>query len=279
VVRTALTAELRQGAISVSLGDVLAFAITVWLAFVVSSALRYVLEEEIYPRVHLAPGLPYAVSTLLRYAILFVGFLLGIAALGVDLNRVTVLGGAFGVGIGFGLQNVVNNFVSGLIVLFERPVRVGDSVQIADVLGEVRRIGIRSSTVRTYDGAEVIIPNAMLVSERVTNWTPADRIRRISMSVNVAYGSDPRRVIELLHGVAQATPLVASRPVPLALFKGFGDSSLNFELLAWSELESFGQARSDLGVSVYAALRAAGIEIPFPQREVRLRRDPPAGSA
>jgi len=279
LLRTALTAELRQGAISVSLRDVLAFAITVWLSFVVSRVIRLVLVEEIYPRVNLAPGLPYAVSTLLRYAILFVGFLLGIAALGVDLNKVTVLGGAFGVGIGFGLQNVVNNFVSGLIVLFERPVRVGDSVQVADVLGEVRRIGIRSSTVRTYEGAEVIIPNATLVSERVTNWTPADRARRISLSVGVAYGSDPRRVIELLHGVAQATPLVASVPAPLALFTGFGDSSMNFELRAWSDLESWVQVRSDLGVSVYTALRAAGIEIPFPQREVRLRRDPPAGSA
>jgi len=159
--QTALTAELQRGALSISLGDILAFVFTIWLSFLISSFIRFVLQEDVFPRVRLAPGLPYAVSTVLHYLILFVGFLLGVAALGLDLNKFTVLGGALGVGIGFGLQSVVNNFVSGLIVLFERPVRVGDSVQIGDVWGDVRRIGIRATTLRTYEGAEVLIPNSI----------------------------------------------------------------------------------------------------------------------
>lgn len=270
--RTALTAELRRGTLSISLGDILAFVLTIWLSFLISSFIRFVLQEDVFPRVRLAPGLPYAVSTVLHYLILFVGFLLGVAALGLDLNKFTVLGGALGVGIGFGLQSVVNNFVSGLIVLFERPVRVGDSVQIGDVWGDVRRIGIRATTLRTYEGAEVLIPNSMLVSERVTNWTLSDRARRADVRVGVAYGTTPERVLELLREVARATPHVATSPAPLAIFVGFGDSALNFELRVWTDRsENWLQLRSELSVAVYAALRAAGIEIPFPQREVRLR--------
>ena len=272
LVRTALTAELKRGTLTISLGDVLAFALTVWLSFLVSSFVRFVLQEDVFPRIRLAPGLPYAVSTMLHYVILFVGFLLGVAALGVDLNRFTIIGGALGVGIGFGLQNVVNNFVSGLIVLFERPVRVGDSVQIGDVMGDVRRIGIRATTLRTYEGAEVLIPNSMLVSERVTNWTLSDRARRADVRVGVAYGTAPERVLDLLREVARATPHVASSPPPLAIFLGFGESTLNFELRAWTDRsENWLLLRSELSVAVYAALREAGIAIPFPQREVHLR--------
>ena len=278
--RTALTAELRRGTLSISLGDVLAFVLTIWLSFLISSFIRFVLQEDVFPRVRLAPGLPYAVSTVLHYLILFVGFLLGVAALGLDLNKFTVLGGALGVGIGFGLQGVVNNFVCGLIVLFERPVRVGDSVQVGDVWGDVRRIGIRATTLRTYEGAEVLIPNSMLVSERVTNWTLSDRARRADVRVGVAYGTEPERVLALLREVARATSHAATSPAPLAIFVGFGDSALNFELRVWTDRsENWLQLRSDLSVAVYAALREAGIEIPFPQREVRLRDTGTQGGA
>ena len=275
-VHTALTAELVRGSIRVSLGDVLAFVATVWLAFLVSSFVRFLLQEDVYPRLHLTPGLPYAVSTLLHYVILFLGFLLAIAALGVDPNKVTILGGAFGIGVGFGLQNVVNNFVSGLIVLFERPVRVGDIVQIGELVGEVRRIGMRSSTVRIFDGAEVIVPNSQLVAEKVTNWTHSDRMRRIALPVGVAYGTAPDKVLALLTEVARAQRDVVSRPAPLALFQGFGDSALNFELSVWTDrFERWAEIKSELGVAVYAALRDAGIDIPFPQHEVRLHGAPP----
>ena len=147
----------------------------------------------------------------MHYAVLLLGFLLAISAAGVDLNKVSLLAGAFGVGIGFGLQNVVNNFVSGLILLYERPVQLGDMVEVGGTTGEVRRIGIRSSTIRTPQGAEVIVPNSNLISDRVVNWTLSDRRRRMDIKVGVAYGTDPERVLALLVGVARAHPRRARR--------------------------------------------------------------------
>ena len=271
-----LGAEVTRGALSVSLGDVIAFALTVWVAFLLSSLVRFVLQEEVFPRVHLAPGLPYALSTLVRYAIVCVGFVVALLVLGVNLDRVTVLGGALGVGVGFGLQNIVNNFVSGLIVLFERPVRVGDAIQIGDVQGVVRRIGIRASTVAGAEGAEVIVPNSVLVSQQVINWTPSVYRRRIDISVNVEYGTAPEEVLKVLADVAEAHPDVAEEPRPEAMFLGFGDSALRFQLQAWTaRLDRYGTVKSELGVAVYAALRKAGMTIPLPQRELRIHRDPP----
>jgi small-conductance mechanosensitive channel len=156
-------------------------------------------------------------------------------------------------------------------LLFERPVRVGDAVQIGDVQGEVRRIGIRATTVRAWEGAEVIVPNSQLVAERVTNWTPADYRRRLDIPVNVAYGSAPDKVLQVLTEVAQSHPDVVATPVPLALFLGFGESALQFQLRAWTHrLDRHLVVRSELGVAVYAALREAGFSIPFPQQEVRI---------
>src|SRR5262249_15206541 len=267
-----LGAELRRGTMGISLGDVLAFVLTVWLAFLVSSGIRFVLEEDVYPHLRLARGLGYMISNLLHYAVLLLGFLLAVSALGVDLNKFTVLAGAFGVGLGFGLQGIVNNCVSGLTVLLERPIHVGDAIQMGDLTGEVRRIGIRATTVRTWEGAEVIVPNASIVSEKVTNWTYSDLLRRMDVSVGVAYGSAPEKVIELLLAVAHAHPAVLAEPAPQALFMGFGESALNFELRAWTgRFNQWIVIRSELGVAVYAALRDVGPEIPFPQREVRLR--------
>jgi small-conductance mechanosensitive channel len=202
-------------------------------------------------------------------------FFLALAATGIDLTRFTILAGAFGVGVGFGLQNVVNGFVSGLILLYERPVQVGDIVQIADVQGTMRRIGIRSSTVRTFEGAEVIVPNASLIADRVVNWTLSDRLRRIELDVGVEYGNDPRRVLDLLVGVARAHPSVLDEPAPVALFNRFGASSLDFQLRAWTEnVDDAMVVRSDLGVAIFDALHAAGIEIPYPTYDVRLQGRP-----
>jgi len=217
----------------------------------------------VYPRLRLSRGLPYIISSLLHYTVLFVGFLLAVSALGVDLNRITILAGAFGVGLGFGLQGLVNNFVSGLIVLFERPVHVGDSIRLGDVIGRVQRIGIRSTTVRTPEGAEVIVPNASLVAEKVTNWTHAGHRRRLDTQVGVAYGTAPDKVLELLRAVAALQPGIITTPPPVALLLGFGSIALNFELRAWTNRpEQWIEVRSELNVAVYAALQAAGIEIP-----------------
>jgi len=166
---------------------------------------------------------------------------------------------------------VINNFVSGLILLFERPIRVGDNMQLGEIAGEMRRIGLRSRTVRTWEGAELIVPNAELTSRVVTNWTLSERLRRIDVQVGVAYGTPPRRVIELLLAVAGAHQMVVADPSPIALFVGFGDSNLNFESRAFTDhTERWALTRNELNLGVHDALVAAGITIPFPQRDVRL---------
>jgi small-conductance mechanosensitive channel len=277
-----LGAGVSRGNLSLSVGDVVAFGVTVWLAFFVSRLVRFVLEEDVYPRLNLRRGLPYTVSTLLHYAILLLGFTFAVAAMGVDLNRVTILVGAFGVGIGFGLQTVVNNFVSGLILLVERSIQVGDAVQIGDLAGEVRHIGIRSSIVRTWDGAEVIVPNGILTAEKLTNLTLSDRLRRMDVRVGVAYGTDGARVLAILRDTAAAHPGVVSEPAPLVFFTGFGTVALEFELRAWTaRLEEAGLVKSGLGLAVLTALSEAGIEIPYGRQgvDVRLVQDGPARDA
>ena len=273
IARRILAAELVRGALRISVSDVVVFAFTVWAAFAVSALVRFVLEEDVFPRMRLSPGLPYALSSVAGYAIILVGCIIAALAAGVNLDRVTLLGGAFGVGVGFGLQNVVSNFVAGLVVLFERPVRVGDAVQIGDTQGEVRRIGIRAATVRSWQGAEIIVPNSMLVAEKVTNWTPADQQRRLEIPVSVAYGSAPDKVLKVLADVARAHPGVAAQPPPQALFLGFGDSALRFELWAWTyRLDRHVIVKSELGVALDAALHSAGMEIAVPRYEVTIRR-------
>jgi len=272
---TVLDYRVSRGFVSLSLGDILAFIATVWLAFLVSRFVRFLLEEDIFPRLPMGRGLPYAISSLLHYLILLLGFLAAIGAMGVDLNRLTVLTGAFGVGIGFGLQTIVNNFVSGIILLLERPIQVGDAIQMTDLDGEVRRIGIRSTTVHTWRGAEVIVPNATLISGNLTNWTLSDRTRRFELMIGVAYGTDPQRVIDLLRDAAASVPGVLKNPGPVVLFQGFGDSALNFEIRAWTaRFEEWAAISSQVAVAANAALKAAGIEIPFPQRDVTLHFPP-----
>ncbi|MGE5306019.1 MAG: mechanosensitive ion channel domain-containing protein [Alphaproteobacteria bacterium] len=279
LVQSVLTAKIERGTIAISLGGILEFFLTVWFAYLLSAFLRFLLEEDIYPRIGLGPGLSYAASSLLNYIILALGFVAGLGILGVDFSKVTILAGAFGVGIGFGLQSVVNNFVSGLILLFERPIHVGDMVQVGNLQGRVRRIGIRASIIRTMQGAEIIVPNANLITQEVTNWTLSDQLRRIDLPVGVSYGTAPKKVIELLEGVARGHPQVLENPAPRALFMGYGDSSINFELRVWAEYANWQQIHSDLTVALYDAVYAAGMSFPFPQREVRLLGDHQAGAA
>jgi small-conductance mechanosensitive channel len=274
-----LAAKLERGSISISFGDVLAFLLTLWVAYLFSNFIRFLLQEDVYPRMRIERGLSYALSSLLHYFILAIGFVVGLGVLGVDLTKITVLASAFGVGIGFGLQSVVNNFVSGLILLFEQPIHVGDTVEVGDLLGQVKRIGIRASTVRTWQGADIIVPNSQLISDKVTNWTLSDQLRRIDLPVGVNYSAPPQEVIKVLERVAAANPRVLKHPAPQGLFVGYGDSSINFELRAWTDqFDTWYQTRSELAVALYKAVYEAGMTFPFPQREVRLLRDPEAGS-
>jgi small-conductance mechanosensitive channel len=272
-VKALLNAEIAVRSLHLSLGAVLAFAFTVWLALVLSRFVRFVLEEDIYERLHLARGASYAVSTVLHYVILLGGFFAALAAVGVDMTRFAILAGAFGVGIGFGLQNIFNNFFSGLILLFERPVQVGDVVEIGATSGVVQRIGIRASIIRLPNSSELIVPNGQLISEKVTNRTYSSHHAAMTLRIGVAYGSDPERVLALLTNVAVAHPLVAKTPAPETFMKEFGADALLFELVFWTDSPLRApRVQSDVAVGVNAALRDAGITIPFPQREVHLHR-------
>ena len=201
--RALLNARLERGSVGVSLEGVLAFVLAILLAHYLSRFIRFVLDEDVHPRMQTAQGLSYAVSALLHYALLSLGFLLGLGFLGVDLTKITVLVSAFGVGIGFGLQSIVNNFASGLILLVERPINSQDAVEIGGLSGTVKHIGIRATIVRTADGADTIVPNSQFVSEKVVNWTLTDRRRRIRLMVGLNYESPPEKAIRVLVSVAR----------------------------------------------------------------------------
>ncbi|MEJ7709449.1 MAG: mechanosensitive ion channel domain-containing protein [Pyrinomonadaceae bacterium] len=214
----------------------------------------------------------------MQYVILLVGFFVALAVLGIDTTKFTILAGAFGVGLGFGLQNIFNNFVSGLIVLFERPVKVGDVIQMNDASGVVKRIGIRASIISTPDGSDIIVPNGKLISDSVTNWTFSSSRRSFVIKLGTAYGTDPRCVIELLQAIAATHSLVIADPSPQAMFVGFGADSLNFELRVWMDnSEEWAQIRSDLSISINTAFIEKNISMPYPQRDLHLRSiDPEA---
>ena len=276
--RSVLFTSGRIGTIEISLGDILAFAIAIWLGLLVSRFIRFMLETDVFPRVTLPRGVAATISMLVNYSVIGVAIVFAVAAAGIQLDRLAIIVGALSVGIGFGLTNIINNFVSGLILAFERPVQSGDTVEFGAMFGKVSRIGVRSSTVRTFDGAEVIVPNANLISNEVTNWTLSDQRRRMEILVGVAYGTDPHKVLELLLKAARSDERILADPEPAALFLGFGDSSLDFSLRAWTdEFNDYLTIKSDLTLAVHDAIYAAGIEIPFPQRDLHLRSiDPQA---
>lgn len=269
---TLLRTPLSVGMMSISLGDILVFVFAIWLATLVSRFTRFVLEEDVFPRLALPRGVPGAITKVSQYIILGLGLMFAFAAAGIDLSSLALLAGALGVGIGFGLQSIVNNFVSGLILIFERPIQVGDTIELQELIGTVKHIGIRASTVRTFDGAEVIVPNADLIGGRVVNWTLSDRLRRMEVAVGVAYGTNPRQVKDVLLEVVRGNSEVLDNPEPFVLFQGFGDSSLDFVLRFWtSNFANWLTIQSDVYFAVHDALDAAGIEIPFPQRDLHLR--------
>jgi potassium-dependent mechanosensitive channel len=266
-----LEARYVRGSFSLSLGDFAVFVLTVGGAFALASVVRFVLQEDVYPRIWLPRGVSYAVSTLIRYGITLAGFIVAILVLGVNLDRVTLVAGALGVGIGIGLQNAVANFVSGLILLLERRLHIGDSIQLGNLQGQIREIGSRATIIRTWDGAEVIVPNATLTAERVTNWTLSDRLRRVDLDIGVAYAADPQRVLEILGNVGRTHPKVLADPAPVALCTGFGDSALKYQLRVWTRLDDAELLQSQLAIGIRGALAEAKIEIPFPQRELHIR--------
>jgi small-conductance mechanosensitive channel len=272
--RRALDAGISVGALSLTLGGVLAFTLTIVAAPIVARLINAALSEAVYPRAHLARGMPYALSTTVRYLVYMLAVVVALAAAGVRLDQLSIMLGGLGVGVGFGLQDFVKNFAAGLALLFERRVHVGDVVQIPsrEVFGRVREIGMRAVMVRNWDGAEVIVPNIDLISGAVTNWTLSDQLRRIELPVSVAYGTDPEQVVSLLVEAARAHNDVLEHPPPQALFQALGESSLDFLLRVWSDSDHDRTLaiRSELVLAAHRSLREAGIAIPFPQRTLHL---------
>jgi len=245
-------------------GAILAFPITVWAAFVLSRFARFALEEDVFPNLNLPRGIPYAISTMVHYTVLVIGFFLALNAVGIDLGNYAVLAGAFGVGLGFGLQNIMNNFMSGLILLFERPIKVGDTVQIdAATIGRVERIGIRASVILLTNGAELIVPNGNLISNPVTNWTLSNCERLIEIPVNVGPAADVQHVLDLLVAVAKANSDILKNPAPSAIILGITAASTSLKLRAWvdSEEVDWTVMVTQLSLAVQAALQKENIAI------------------
>lgn len=269
-----LTKEWGIGNFAISFGDILSFALIIWISVQLAKFTRFILEVDILPQFRLPRGVPGAVTSLSRYTILGIGIFIAFLSAGLDLNKFTLLAGALGVGIGFGLQDLVNNFISGIILIFERPVQVGDVIVVGELTGEVKKIGLRSSIIRTWEGAEIIIPNGRLISSEVTNWTFSDKKRRMEIPVGVKYGSDVNLVKKLLLDCASSHNEVLSVPAPVALFKDFGESSLKFELRCWTaNSDNRLEIESELRYRIDKAFKENNIEIPFPQRDIHIKKD------
>ncbi|MEA3477893.1 MAG: mechanosensitive ion channel, partial [Bacteroidota bacterium] len=259
--------------LTISIGGVFLLILILLITFIVSKFVKVLIEDEIAPRINLPKGVPFAISITIRYFIIILGFVLALSAAGIEPGNFGLMAGALGIGIGFGLQNIVGNFISGLILVYERPVNVGDTIEVESLMGQVKSIGIRASNVKTYDGAEVVVPNSNLISNQLINWTLSDNRRRLEIKVGVAYGSDPNIVLELLKKVAVGNDEVLKSPEPLALFDEFGDSSLNFRLLFWVHFEKGFTLKSDIAIGIYNILDEHNITIPFPQVDLNVKRE------
>lgn len=263
-----MEATFEVGSISIAFKSVVTAIAIVVVTFMLTGVVGFILSREILPRLPLRAGSGYAIVTFTRWAMLIGGAVLSLAALGIDMAKITLLAGALSVGIGFGLQNVVNNFVSGLILIIERPISIGDVIEWGGMSGTITRIGIRSSTVRTGQGAEILVPNGDLVSKEVVNWTRSDRQRRYDIDVGVALDSRPEEVMALLMAAAAEVPEIMQTPPPRVVFKGVTDTAMNFTLLAWVSTVDLGtQAQNAMRVAMVRKLEGAGIA-PFSTRPV-----------
>ncbi len=261
------------GRTEISVFTLLRVLIFVAAIFLFARTARRVLLKQILSKTPLDLGIQHAVATFTQYAVVVIGFMVGLPTIGIDLSALTFLAASVGVGIGFGLQNITNNFISGIIILFERPIKIGDRIEVGNVNGDVVHIAARSTTVRTNDNIAIIIPNSSFISSNVINWSHGDSKVRFRVHVPVAYNSDVRLVEKLLLEVAQDNENVLEDPAPRVIFKDFGESSLDMELRVWSSrlLHRRGVLISQLNFSIFEKFKANGIRIPYPQRDVRLR--------
>lgn len=238
-----------------------------------SGRLKYWLVDRLLAHTSVDIGIRQAVGSILRYVIIAVGLVVILQTAGIDLSALTVLAGALGIGVGLGLQNVTSNFVSGLIILFERPIKVGDRVQVGGITGDVVQISPRATIVVSNDNIAIIVPNSEFVTSSVINWSYTDRDVRFNIPIGVSYNSDPQEIKKLLLEVAAEHGGVLKHPQPDVLFDSFGDSSLNFVLRVWTRdyTSRPGVIRSDLNYAISKKFKERGVEIPFPQRDLHIR--------
>jgi potassium efflux system protein len=238
-----------------------------------------VLEIGLLQRLPLQPGSRYAITTLSQYAITAVGITFVLGALGARWSQIQWMVAALSVGLGFGLQEIVANFISGLILLFERPIRVGDTVTIGELTGKVARIRIRATTIVDWDNKEIVVPNKNFITDRFVNWTLSDPIIRVTVNIGIAYGSDVERALKIMHAVAEEQEMVLADPAPRALFLGFGDSSLDFQIQVYirDQVDRL-LVTHDIHMGINQHFINADIEIPFPQRDVHVKSSSHSGA-
>jgi len=260
------------GDIHLSLRFLAAVILIFYVGLLVSESSQYMLVHGVLPRYISEMGVRISIARLTHYVIISITFFVMLKVLGFKLEQLTIVGGALSVGIGFGLQAIVNNFASGLILLFERPIKVGDTIRLGSDIGEVKEVGLRATIIRTYDNAEIVVPNSMLITGQVTNWTLASRRARLKVPISAAYGSDVAKVMEILLACGMEHPGVLSDPKPSVLFLAFGASSLDFELRVWlPDYLHSANVLSELNMEIESRFDEAGIEMPFPQNDLHLR--------
>ncbi len=272
-----LSSELSRrwsfGKTTFSLSGIFLFAATIVLSIPAARLVAFFVEKDILSRMKLPQGIPATASMLVRDIIIALGIILALAGAGVQWSQIALIASAIGVGVGLGLQNLVGSFVAGLILIVERPIRTGDIIEVDDITGVVSRIGLRSSTIQTFDHSEVICPNGNLISKELVNWTLSSQIRRVEVRVGVRHGSDPDAVLAVLKRVAREHPGVLQNPEPTALFHGFGEGSLIFCLRFFTLFGTYSRLRSEVGIRINKALQEAGVEIALHQRDIRITGD------
>lgn len=257
----------------VTLGTIIYLVVFLFLLFYLSGKLRRWMVENALTRTRMSIGVRQATGSIIRYFVLVIGFVVILQTAGIDLTTLNVLAGAAGIGLGFGLQNIVSNFISGLIILFERPIKVGDRIVVGNIEGDVIHIGGRSTTVVTNDNISIIVPNSKFIVENVVNWSHNEFLVRFRVQVSVAYGSNARLVEKLLLEVAANNPDILASPEPTVCLREFGDSGLLFELRVWSssQVHRRGRLVSSVNFAIYDKFAEHGVEIPFSQHDLHIK--------